>query len=78
MAETVSEQADVTPKSDGSSNTSQGEFPLPGSRRRGNLGRALKGQLDTWIFVLGTMATQLSPWVCKFIWLMNKMDSQSS
>ena len=77
-AETVSEQADVTPKSDGSSNTSQGEFPLPGSRRRGNLGRALKGQLDTWIFVLGTMATQLSPWVCKFIWLMNKMDSQSS
>ena len=34
-AETVSEQADVTPKSDGSSNTSQGEFPLPGSRRGG-------------------------------------------
>lgn len=33
--ETVSEQADVMPKLDGSSSTSQGEFPLQGSRRGG-------------------------------------------
>lgn len=55
----MSEQADVMPKLDGNS-TSRVNFRYREAEEE-DLARALKGQQDNWIFVLGTMAIQLSP-----------------